>query len=132
MKKISLLCATIMTCLSLAACGNNASHKISNKVSPSTKVVKKHHKRHSKKKQSSSTDSSSVAAGVASNTQQTQTSNSVHQQQVQTPQGQINRQRGYDPSGAPVIPGQDHAPGATPDGTPDPWVQGQLDYYGQN
>ncbi|MGL5898334.1 MAG: hypothetical protein ACRCZW_01480 [Lactobacillaceae bacterium] len=30
------------------------------------------------------------------------------------------------------MPGQDHAPGSNPDGTPDPWVQGQIDWEKEN
>ncbi|MGM0215019.1 hypothetical protein [Enterococcus sp. AZ109] len=47
--------------------------------------------------------------------------------QRQWEQGQQNIQNGYDPNGQPLLPGQDHAAGSNPDGTPDSWVQGQLD-----
>ncbi|ANK60933.1 hypothetical protein AYR52_06020 [Loigolactobacillus backii] len=30
------------------------------------------------------------------------------------------------------MPGQDHAAGSNPDGTPDPWVQGQIEWAKQN
>lgn len=42
-------------------------------------------------------------------------------------QGQENIQNGVDPNGNELLPGQDHAAGSNPDGTPDAWVQGQLD-----
>lgn len=42
-------------------------------------------------------------------------------------QGQENIQNGVDPNGNKLLPGQDHAAGSNPDGTPDAWVQGQLD-----
>lgn len=41
-------------------------------------------------------------------------------------------ERGYDPNGNPLLPGQDHAAGSNPDGTPDAWVQGQIDWAKQN
>lgn len=123
MRKFSLLCITTLACLSLAACGSN-NHKSSNKASSSSKVIK--HKKKNKKKQSSAS-SSSVATQPQQNTQPSSNGN-----QQQLTQGQINRQRSYDPSGAPIMPDSDHAPGANPDGTPDAWVQGQLDDYGQN
>ncbi|HAM86285.1 MAG TPA: hypothetical protein DCP87_01765 [Lactobacillus sp.] len=44
----------------------------------------------------------------------------------------MNRERGYDPNGAPLLPGQDHAAGSNPDGSPDAWVQGQIDWAKQN
>lgn len=37
-------------------------------------------------------------------------------------------QRGYDPNGAPLLPGADHAAGSNPDGTPDDWVRGQDEW----
>lgn len=33
-----------------------------------------------------------------------------------------------DPKGNQLMPCQDHAPGSNPDGTPDAWVQGQIDW----
>lgn len=47
--------------------------------------------------------------------------------QRQWEQGQANIQNGVDPNGNELLPGQDHAAGSNPDGTPDAWVQGQLD-----
>ena len=54
------------------------------------------------------------------------------QQPQQKTQGQINRERGYDPNGAPLLPGQDHAAGSNPDGSPDAWVQGQINWAKRN
>lgn len=65
-------------------------------------------------------------------------SNSLEQQTQQSSngrqltQGEVNRQRGYDPNGNPLLPGQDHAAGANPDGSPDAWVQGKIDWAKQN
>ncbi|MDU5509537.1 hypothetical protein [Enterococcus gilvus] len=47
-------------------------------------------------------------------------------------QGQENIQNGVDPNGNELLPGQDHAAGSNPDGTPDPWVQGQIDWAIEN
>ncbi|MCR1900911.1 hypothetical protein NSA05_03015 [Ligilactobacillus apodemi] len=85
---------------------------------------------------------SSSEQSVASNQQQVQSqSNEQSQTQVQQPspaqpqqktQGQINMERGYDPKGNPVIPGQDHAPGTDVHGNSDSWVQGQVEWAKQN
>lgn len=142
MKKIGLFCITILAGLSLAGCNNLASqsHKAASSSS-STKVVK-HHKNHkkanrSKDKQSSSSSSSQAAnanqQGNNGNQQATAQSNNGGQQQTQgKSQGEINRERGYDPNGNPLLPGQDHAAGSNPDGSPDAWVQGQIDWAIQN
>jgi len=70
---------------------------------------------------------------TSSNTQvdYSQSSNNVSQQQPKT-QSQINQERGYDPKGNPVMPGQDHAPGTDVYGNPDPWLQGQIEWAKQN
>ena len=144
MKKIGLFCITILAGLSLAGCNNLASqsHKAASSSS-STKVVK-HHKNHKKAnrsshkdKQSSSSGSSQAAnanqQGNNGNQQATSQSNNGGQQQTQgKSQGEINRERGYDPNGNPLLPGQDHAAGSNPDGSPDAWVQGQIDWAIQN
>lgn len=129
MKKFSLLCITALTCMSLAACGSYSSHKSSASSHSSSKVVKKHHKKQNKKKQSSSSSTSSNT-NSNQNAQQTQQSNSSNGRPLT--QGEINRQRGYDPNGNPLLPGQDHAAGSNPDGTPDAWVQGQIDWAKRN
>lgn len=50
----------------------------------------------------------------------------------QAHQGQDNLQNGVDPNGNPLLPGQDHAAGANPDGSPDAWVQDQIDWAIEN
>lgn len=76
MKKIGLICAVVLTGMSLAACGNQSSKKASSssKVS-SSKVVKRHkHKKQTKKKQNtSSSNASSTSSEKASNQAQQQT-----------------------------------------------------------
>ena len=147
MKRLGLACVTILAGLSLAGCNNLASqsHKAASSSSTTSTKVVKHHKSHKKAtkkdKQSSSSSNSSSQTTTSStsnqqsgNTQQgTAQSNNGSQQQAQgKSQGEINRERGYDPNGAPLLPGQDHAAGSNPDGSPDAWVQGQIDWAIQN
>lgn len=47
-------------------------------------------------------------------------------------QAQQNLQNGVDPNGNELLPGQDHAAGSNSDGTPDDWVQGQIDWAKEN
>ena len=114
--------------MSLTACGSQSTKKTSSSSKASSSKVVKHHKKankHSEKKQeSASSNSSSVAS---SSSQQSQSTGNG-----QLSQGEINRQRGYDPNGNPLLPGQDHAAGSNPDGSPDAWVQGQIDWAKQN
>ena len=128
MKKIGLICATALLGMSLTACGSQSTKKASSSSKTSSSKVVKHHKKankHSEKKQeSASSNSSSVAS---SSSQQSQSNGNG-----QLSQGEINRQRGYDPNGNPLLPGQDHAAGSNPDGSPDAWVQGQIDWAKQN
>ena len=90
MKKIGLICTTILVCGSLAACGNQSSSKASSSSKTSSKVVKKH-KKHNKNKQSSSSSASSTSS---SKSQQGQNSTTPSQTQQNNPQaannGQIN------------------------------------------
>ena len=141
MKKIGLICATLLAGVSLAACSNSASQKSATSSSSSTKVVKHHEKAKSEKKQSNSNSNSKQSSSQSANSQSTSTQQSVQssnnqQQEAQSgvtkSQSEINRERGYDPNGAPLLPGQDHAAGSNPDGSPDAWVQGQIDWAIQN
>lgn len=141
MKKIGLICATVLIGTSLTACSNSSSQKSTTSSSSSTKVVKHHEKVKSEKKQSQSSSnseqsSSQIANSQNPNTQQNVQSSNNQQQGTQTggtkSQREINRERGYDPNGAPLLPGQDHAAGSNPDGSPDAWVQGQIGWAIQN
>lgn len=144
MKKIGLICATALMGMSLAACSSSSSQKSADSSSStvkSTKAVKHHEKAKSEKKQSQSSSnseqsSSQIANSQNPNTQQNVQSSNNQQQGTQTGitkyQSEINRERGYDPNGAPLLPGQDHAAGSNPDGSPDAWVQGQIDWAIQN
>ena len=141
MKKISLICATVLLCGSLAACGSkssqsSASTSSSSKTSKHVKTTKhsQAHKDHKNEQDSNISRHQNSSENVS-----TQNSNnqSVSNQQSgpansTKSQSEINRERGYDPTGAPLLPGQDHAAGANPDGTPDAWVQGQIDWAIQN
>lgn len=136
MKKLGLLSVAVLLSLSLTACGSSSTTSSTKSSSSSSHKVVKHHKKtkhkQSQKDSSSSSDQSnsnqqSTNQGTQSSNQ-TQTSNTGHQ----LTQGEINRQRGYDPNGNPLLPGQDHAAGSNPDGTPDAWVQGQIDWEKQN
>lgn len=130
MKKIGLICIVAIACLSLAACSSN-SKSSSSKASSSSKVVKKHHKNQNKKQKKANPSSNSSSQARQNNNQQPQQSGQSNNGRALT-QGEINRQRGYDPNGNPLLPGQDHAAGSNPDGTPDAWVQGQIDWAKQN
>lgn len=127
MKKIGLLCGTALLVLGLAGCTNssNSAKNSSSSRSTSSKVVKKH----PSQKHSSSKNSSSVAQ--SSNSQATTQPSSASAQQGKS-LSEINMERGYDPNGNPLLPGQDHAAGSNPDGTPDAWVQGQINWAIQN
>lgn len=61
MKKIGLICATLLAGLSLSACNNMASQKSHKASSSSVKIVKhhKHHKKTEKKKKASSSQATS-------------------------------------------------------------------------
>ena len=141
MKKIGLICVTLLAGVSLTACSNSASQKSATSSSSSTKVIKHHEKAKSEKKQSHSNSNSKQSSSQSANSQSTSTQQIVqssnNQQQgaqsgVTKSQSEINRERGYDPNGAPLLPGQDHAAGSNPDGSPDAWVQGQIDWAIQN
>lgn len=91
MKKIFLICTTILVCGSLAACGNQSSKESSSSSKASSSKVVKSHKKQNKKKQSSSSSASSTSS---SKSQQGQNSTTPSQTQQNNPQaannGQIN------------------------------------------
>lgn len=127
MKKLGLICATLLAGLSLSACNNMASqsHKASSSSS-STRVVKKHkhHKKQSNKKSSSSTVSSesSLTSDQSSNIQSTPQANQGTKQQVQ------NTQTSNSPSSDPhLADGTDvyDLPLSDPR-NPDSYKQGEL------
>ncbi|WP_297818616.1 hypothetical protein [uncultured Lactobacillus sp.] len=146
MKKVTTISLLIALSLSLTACSNNQNTKTTHsRQAKSTKIIrdtKKKTKSHKKKviKKKTTVDQKKAAPQKQSqpnNSAQTQNTNNQSQQSSSAPhrqltQGEINMQRGYDPNGAPLLPGQDHAAGANPDGTPDAWVQGQIDWAKRN
>lgn len=107
MKKIGLICATVLMSLTLTACGSSSSQK-STKISSSsssTKSVQKHKSAKKNKQEKKKQSSISSASSSSSNSQASQTStqqssqNSSQQQAVQSAQqsnsqltnnGQIN------------------------------------------
>lgn len=95
-----------------------------------TKLQNKESKENTQSSSSSASSSSSQSQTAAQ--QNEQSSTQATQTSTTKSQGEINRERGYDPNGASLLPGQDHAAGSNPDGTPDAWVQGQIDWAKQN
>lgn len=86
----------------------------------------------SQPKQTTNVDVQQSKQSSSTANSQNQTQNTATQQQPQKTQGEINKERGYDPKGNPVMPGQDHAPGSNPDGSADSWVKGQSEWLRQN
>lgn len=82
MKKIGIICATLIAGMSLSACNNLASqsHKATSSRS-STKVVKHHAKKEKKQSSSSSSTSSSVMSESAQQNSQQQSSTTQSTQQ---------------------------------------------------
>lgn len=91
MKKIFLICTTVLVCGSLAACGNQSSSKkaSSSSKASSSKVVK-HHKKQNKKKQSSS--SSASLKNQSSKQQNKEQNNNSTQQTAQSNNSQSSSQ----------------------------------------
>lgn len=91
MKKIGLICAAVLVCGSLAACGNQSSTKnaASSSKTSSSKVVK-HHKKQNKKKQSSSSSASSK--NQSSKQQNKEQNNNSTQQTAQSNNSQSSSQ----------------------------------------
>lgn len=76
----------------------------------------------------SANQNSSQQNNAKSTSSNTQNVEAAKQQSKPKSQGEINKELGHDPKGAPLLPGQDHAAGANVNGDPDPWVQGQIDW----
>lgn len=150
MRKFNIITISLLSLSLLGACSNsNSSDRASSDSSKSSSLKAKESsikkaKAELKKKESSIKKAQSESKKAesekeasentsATNSQQvTQQQNSdSYQTQTSTPiksQSQINMERGYDPKGNPVMPGQDHAPGSDVYGNPDSWVQGQIDW----
>lgn len=100
MKKIGLICTTILVCGSLAACGNQSSSKASSSSKTSSKVVKKH-KKHNKNKQSESSNENKIS----SKAETTSTSSNAD---LSDPRVQALIQKGLlNPNGTPTRKGRD-------------------------
>ena len=184
MKKLTLICSTVLLGFGLAGCGNQNHRLDTHSKVKSEKVSSKKSSNSSKSSSSSMSSSSSSAPSIirvtsATNvnakqqsqqniqqnnqSQNNQQSNKnyerqetqwAQQQGYQDPnstaakmgyatncidngyypggtpvsaeqQEEINKQRGYDTKGNPVMPGQGHAPGCDPFGNDDAWVANQ-------
>lgn len=151
-REIISLCAIALVGVTIGALGlSNHSSSVKQADEATTKVKKdKSQKKSSKKSvevdkpkensQSQEQSSQTTNVGVQQSSQSSSTTNSqsqtqnatAQQQQPQKTQGEINKERGYDPKGNPVMPSQDHAPGSNPDGSADSWVKGQSEWLRQN
>lgn len=103
MKKIGLICATLLASLSLSACNNLASQQHKASSSSSAKVVKYHkaHKKVSKKANKKKQSSSSVSASTInqstqSSQQQTTSSSTVQSSSSSQPNAWNSRQQARD------------------------------------
>lgn len=133
MKKIVLCSMAALLALSAVGCNQSSSTQTSaehakavkvrkDKAAKAKKAKEKDKKEHAKKQAEAKKKKAEAAAQKQKQQAQAQ------QGQQHLTQGQINMMRGYDPNGAPLLPGQDHAAGSNPDGTPDAWVQGQDEW----
>lgn len=122
MKKHFIVSTLILACLTLTACqsskqsqkSNSESKEESSLVKANSKLKKSISKDHKDKDEEKGSQVDSVNSSTKSSANSKKS------------QGQINRERGYDPNGNPLLPGQDHAAGSNPDGSPDAWVQTQI------
>lgn len=161
-RHILAMCACALLGISTAACSANTStaskqasktvkvkkHQSNKKHSKkkSVKIAKKDKEKTDSKDKSQSeqevkrqaqqkTQVSSNNQQSSSNQPQNQPNNNQQSQQPrgqQKSQGEINMERGYDPKGHPLLPGQDHAAGYNPDGSEDSWVKGQDEWLHRN
>ncbi|ARU19656.1 hypothetical protein [Ligilactobacillus salivarius] len=147
MKKINAIIVALLSISVLSACSNSNSNSRTSSESYKSSSLKakkakesskkkaesiKKAKEEAKKKASESEKKASESAATASSQQITQQQDTnTYQAQSSTPvksQSQINMERGYDPKGNPVMPGQDHAPGSDVYGNSDDWVRGQTEW----
>lgn len=133
-KKI-YICLLVSSCLFLTACqSSQQSKKEKSESREESSLVKENSKLRKSISKSSSSNASkdkSQSTNEDNNVQSQDTpNNTTAKSAVATAktQGEINRERGYDPNGNPLLPGQDHAAGSNPDGSPDAWVQWQIDH----
>ncbi|WP_431814546.1 hypothetical protein [Limosilactobacillus portuensis] len=93
MKKIGLICATVLFGMSLTACGSQSTKKTSSSSKTSSSKVVKHHKKankHSEKKQESSpSNSSSVANSSSQQPTNQRTQGTSNQQASASNNGQL-------------------------------------------
>lgn len=101
MKKIGLICATLLVCGSLAACGNqSSSNRTSSSSKTSSKVVKKH-KKHNKNKQTESSNKNKISSKA-------ETTSTSSDADLSDPRVQALIQKGLlNPDGTPTRKGRD-------------------------
>ena len=108
MKKIGLICATALVCVSLTACGSqstkakNSSSEISSLKKENSQLKHKHHKKQNKKKQSSSSSASSNSNSGNQQANSTQQSNANKQVQNNNAQQSNNNAQDQRPSDVPA------------------------------
>jgi hypothetical protein len=94
MKKIGLICATVLLGMALAACGNQSTKSVSSPSKVSSSKVVKHHKKtdkHSTKKQeTASSNSSSATSSSQKQDQQVQSNAGQWNSNTNQQQGQAN------------------------------------------
>lgn len=101
MKKIGLICTTVLICGSLAACGNSSTKQANSSSKSSSSKVVKHHKKQNKKKQSESSNKNKIS----SKAETTSTSSNAD---LSDPRVQALIQKGLlNPDGTPTRKGRD-------------------------
>ena len=101
MKKIVLVCTTVLICGSLAACGNSSTKQANSSSKSSSSKVVKHHKKQNKKKQSESSNKNKIS----SKAETTSTSSNAD---LSDPRVQALIQKGLlNPDGTPTRKGRD-------------------------
>ncbi len=108
MKKIGLICATLLAGLSLSACGNSVSQS-SNKASSSSSVkTVKHHKDKSKQNNKKQSSSSSSASSSSAGSQQSQNNQASQQtNNAARSNGQVASSQSSNNSGNGLPPASD-------------------------
>ncbi|MCF1783727.1 hypothetical protein LZD76_04590 [Lactobacillus mulieris] len=146
--KIVISMFMLFLAMGATACSNKnvqSSHKVHARVTAKAKRAKKKQAELNKKQalnkkaqEKVQKDKQQAASQSQNQSQSQQVQANQNQSQANSKEsyeeyiGRLNRQRGYDPKGNPIMPGQDHEPGALPDGNPDPWVQDQINWEKEN
>ena len=117
-KYVYAIVLTLLLSIGLTACsGKKENNATTSQHAKAVKSIYQHHHKVKNKKarirsNEKKADSSKKETKTSTNTGSNQQVTSQSQSKTQ---GQINMERGYDPNGAPLLPGQDHAAGSNPD-----------------